>query len=142
MEIIITNQEIYDNRPILPVEVKEKWLTALRSGSYEKGRNYLCKNNKYCCLGVWLDINNAKFSMSEEINGVKIYQNKEGNTKSNSTLPIGEDLNELLQGDSAGSFIGFQVLISNFDMAFTCLTDLNDSMDTFEEVIQIIENHF
>ena len=28
------------------------WIAALKSGQYEQGENFLCKNNKYCCLGV------------------------------------------------------------------------------------------
>lgn len=30
----------------------KKWVDALRSGEYEQGKEYLCKNDKYCCLGV------------------------------------------------------------------------------------------
>lgn len=37
----------------LPKEFAEKWLAALRSGQYQKGRGSLYKNNNtYCCLGV------------------------------------------------------------------------------------------
>lgn len=36
----------------LPQEFKDKWITALRSGEFEQGIHYLCKDNKYCCLGV------------------------------------------------------------------------------------------
>ena len=36
-----------------PVDIKEKWLTALRSGEYKQGKYYLKNdNNCYCCLGV------------------------------------------------------------------------------------------
>jgi hypothetical protein len=37
-------------------EVKAKWLEALRSGEYEQGTGYLCKDGKYCCLGVLTDL--------------------------------------------------------------------------------------
>lgn len=35
-------------------EFKDKWLTALRSGEYEQGREqlYTASDNTYCCLGV------------------------------------------------------------------------------------------
>lgn len=40
----------------LPVEFKEKWIAALRSGDYKQGSSYLCliENGppEYCCLGV------------------------------------------------------------------------------------------
>lgn len=40
----------------LDPEVKEKWLTALRSGEYEQGDGQLCYNGKFCCLGVLNDV--------------------------------------------------------------------------------------
>lgn len=35
-------------------EIKEKWITALRSGEYKQGTGYLCRaqEKEYCCLGV------------------------------------------------------------------------------------------
>ena len=30
----------------------EKWVAALRSGEFEQGFGTLCKDEKYCCLGV------------------------------------------------------------------------------------------
>lgn len=46
-------------------EIKEQWLTALKSGNYKKGKTWLCSvekkpNNqseiRYCCLGVLCDL--------------------------------------------------------------------------------------
>jgi hypothetical protein len=37
--------------------VKEKWITALKSGKYQQGRGQLRSfNDKFCCLGVLCDI--------------------------------------------------------------------------------------
>ena len=36
--------------------IKKRWIKALRSGEYEQGRGQLCKDNKFCCLGVLYDI--------------------------------------------------------------------------------------
>lgn len=49
-----------DNRK-LPTDVKEKWLTALRSGSFQQGKSALRmmldgEQIGYCCLGVLSDI--------------------------------------------------------------------------------------
>ncbi len=38
-------------------EIKTKWVEALRSGDYEQGIGYLCRDGKYCCLGVLAHIN-------------------------------------------------------------------------------------
>ena len=38
-------------------DIKNKWLSALRSGKYEQGRQYLrTPENKFCCLGVLCDV--------------------------------------------------------------------------------------
>lgn len=41
-------------------DVKQKWLTALRSGDYEQGRAHLAlitpEGAEYCCLGVLCDL--------------------------------------------------------------------------------------
>ncbi len=36
----------------LPQEFKKKWVAALRSGEYKQGKTFLCKDGKYCSLGV------------------------------------------------------------------------------------------
>lgn len=36
--------------------VKKKWVEALRSGEYQKGRDQLKYDNKFCCLGVLCDL--------------------------------------------------------------------------------------
>lgn len=38
-------------------ELKKRWLDALRSGQYVQGRkNLKDKDNRYCCLGILLDV--------------------------------------------------------------------------------------
>lgn len=32
--------------------IKRKWVAALLSGEYEQGSYWLCKDGKFCCLGV------------------------------------------------------------------------------------------
>ncbi len=46
----------------LSPELKEKWLEALKSGNYKKGKNILYNdiNNSYCCLGVLCDVTGNK----------------------------------------------------------------------------------
>lgn len=50
--------------------LKAKWLEALRSGKYEQGIGYLCRDNKYCCIGVLADVKGLPFKMQ---GGQKIY---------------------------------------------------------------------
>jgi hypothetical protein len=37
-------------------EVKDKWLTALRSGEYKQGPGALRRGDEFCCLGVLCDL--------------------------------------------------------------------------------------
>jgi hypothetical protein len=37
-------------------QVKEKWITALRSGEYTQAREFLRTDYGYCCLGVLTDL--------------------------------------------------------------------------------------
>lgn len=37
-------------------EIKDKWLSALRSGEYKQGTLQLRYENNYCCLGVLCDL--------------------------------------------------------------------------------------
>jgi len=32
------------------------WVNALRSGEYKQGKDRLCIGNRYCCLGVMIDV--------------------------------------------------------------------------------------
>ncbi len=47
-------------------EDKKLWTDALRSGDFEQGAGFLCKDGKYCCLGVY-----------EEVKG-RMYESKPG----------------------------------------------------------------
>lgn len=40
----------------LDKKVKTKWLKALRSGKFKKGKEALKTGNKFCCLGVACEI--------------------------------------------------------------------------------------
>ena len=36
--------------------IKQAWTKALRSGNYQQGKEFLCSNKKFCCLGVLTDL--------------------------------------------------------------------------------------
>lgn len=37
-------------------ELRKRWTDALRSGQYKQGREWLCRNGNYCCLGVACEV--------------------------------------------------------------------------------------
>jgi hypothetical protein len=38
------------------LEIKKKWISALRSGEYKQGKGQLRLEDEYCCLGVLCDL--------------------------------------------------------------------------------------
>lgn len=62
-------------------EVMELWVDALRSGEYEQGVHNLCKEGKFCCLGVLCELynknNEEKLRIGEE-DGAVTYDDYSG----------------------------------------------------------------
>jgi hypothetical protein len=128
INIEIISEEVYNNRPLLPLEDKTKWIEALKSGKYKKGKGVLNKrNNEYCCLGILVEIENLS---KKEYNGIIEY----GDNRENIFLPKDSKSYNILGG--VGYFKGFTInYCSN-------LAAINDSTETFDEVIEIIEKYF
>lgn len=126
-------------------EIKEKWVTALRSSEYKKGRGRLKdtrgQETTYCCLGVLCEI----------------YLKETGNGKWEDT---GLGLIRFVTGDSedstSGSILTPEVMAwSGIDTAHGTLpnrapeglhklTFVNDSTDerSFDRIAEIIEEYF
>jgi len=53
-------------------ENKKLWIEALRSGKFEQGIGALCKNNKYCCLGVLVKVfeEQNKLKFDSQVNSI------------------------------------------------------------------------
>jgi len=49
-------------------QIKQKWVSALRSGEYQQGQCYLRTNSGFCCLGVLCDLyakeNNVEWNLA------------------------------------------------------------------------------
>lgn len=134
MNIIITDQEKYDNRPLLPLDIKQQWIDALLNGEYEKGVTTLnnVKNNTYCCLGVLCKLQNRPSQLFEDY---KLFDNI------GFTLSINNPLYSIL--GNCGKFIGFVIENEN-DETEHCynLAEMNDSGFTFKTIAYIIKTHF
>lgn len=122
---IIYNQEMYDNRPLLDLDTKHEWLVALRSGEYQQGKYSLKQDNKYCCLGVILELQNE---LTVDWDG------KFCNFQHSSAISDKSVMYNVLSG--FGDFKGFRIDKKE------CLAALNDSGYTFNEIADIIEQHF
>ncbi len=112
------------NSPKMNVEVKAKWLEALRSGKYKQGRLYLKTDDAFCCLGILCDIYGKDgWTPDFDKNNVGIYLGKKHN------LPVAViDWSGL---NSPNPHIS--------DNEFPSLAELNDNGGTFETIADIIE---
>lgn len=41
---------------IMNEDIKRRWVAALRSGKYKQGKDWLRRDDEYCCLGVLCDL--------------------------------------------------------------------------------------
>lgn len=105
-------------------EVKAKWLEALRSDKYEQGKEFLrTKDNKFCCLGVLIDIVDP--SLWKE---TKIFNNGEAYNASDK-----EDINCAMPPES------FQDSVDLDPCYAVALAMANDEGSTFAEIADMIE---
>ncbi len=112
-------------------QIKTKLLKALRSGDYEQGVSQLRRGDKFCCLGILCDL----YSKSSGVNWTNTgLSDKYSIHENQDTLP--KPVMKWSGIDSAsGAFINSENMRSS-------LTGLNDRGSTFEEIADIIEEHF
>ena len=102
-------------------QVKEKWLNALRSGDYQQTRQYLHKEDGFCCLGVLCDLYGKEHNVEWElVNGDTYYEFQDE-----------PELLPLFVAEWAGV---------ERHRSFT-LGELNDNGSTFNEIADLIEKH-
>ena len=110
-------------------QVKEKWLSALRSGDYQQTQNYLHKEDGFCCLGVLCDLygkeHNVEWNLAVAEDGDRDYYEFQDET---ATLPV-----------SVIEWAGVED--ENPEICETPLSRLNDNGSTFNEIADLIEEH-
>ena len=109
-------------------QIKQKWVSALRSGKYQQTKNRLHNEYGFCCLGVLCDLygkeNNVEWEISED-SGKYMFQNK------GASLP-----------SSVRKWADLEYLdpYVNYKKTNT-LVGLNDMGFTFNEIADLIEEH-
>ena len=105
----------------------DKWIKALRSGKYKQGKSALRSiDNKFCCLGVYLDA--VKKVKWERDDAIVRYSCQNHGLHLPRQVAIGSFYNELGRSKS-------------FSQALTSLTTLNDTGHTFEQIADILEKN-
>ena len=99
-------------------EFKKKWIEALRSNDYLQGKGYLCKDNKYCCLGVACIIDGLPAINDPDIENIKAFEDQ-------IMIPYYERYNS------------WGLKFTNIDI----LTNMNDNNASFIEIADWIEEN-
>lgn len=131
-------------------DIKQRWVSALRSGEFEQGTDNLRKGDKFCCLGVLCElavqdgvINPPELSWeSTEIYGYgKSEEQEYANT---GELPevvakwaglVDEDILDEFSDEPIADLDPY----ISFDGSSKTLSELNDSGKTFIELAELIE---
>lgn len=116
-------------------ENAKKWVEALRSGEYQQGTKFLCKDGKYCCLGVLCDL-----AVKEGI--VKFDDMVEPEVRY-----FGGNCDVLPQ--AVQSWVGLKNALGAYDTYFAFGTIMQDSLASlndvemlkFNEIADFIEEH-
>jgi hypothetical protein len=106
-------------------QIKQKWVSALRSGEYQQGQYCLRTEDKFCCLGVLCDLygkeNNVEWDLVNDDGNYEFSYHSE-------RLPL--------------FVVGWAgVGNDNPEICETSLAELNDTGSTFNEIADLIEEH-
>lgn len=118
-------------------QVKEIWTKALKSGDYEQGQGALCREGKYCCLGVLCDLHRIKVLKKGKKKAWKRVNRSIEYLDKAAVLPEEvarwafptADVKEIYK------FVNPDVKHDNG----SCLAELNDDDVSFEEIASVIE---
>lgn len=114
----------------------KKWIEVLRTNEYKQGQNQLRDEDRFCCLGVFCDLNKADWG-GTWVKGEDGYEFSAKGLLDTFLIPYEY---KLLSGLPAE--VGFDVNIDADDYpkgASISLSILNDKGATFAEIANIIE---
>ena len=120
----------------LPIEFKEQWITALRSGDYNQCSGYMRKGDRFCCLGVAYElihkdeINRAWLGPSPDSAPVDVFFTGAGKAYLPGIGDYPPDIWEVLNQEIHPAISGL-----------THLSNMNDGGKTFGEIADWIEEN-
>jgi len=131
------NVEIRDNlpdeRPRLPEEIKTIWVAALRSGLFPQGQGAMCRDEAYCCLGVLSKVQGRLVWVDGSWCDVESYFG--------AALSATNPLYNITDGSGE---LAVNVYLTVGDLVTVCgnLASLNDNGASFHEIAWVIETLF
>jgi hypothetical protein len=106
-------------------QIKQKWVSALRSGDYQQGQCYLRTNSGFCCLGVLCDLYGKE-------------HNVEWNLANNGHNYEFQEFESYLPS-SVRKWADLEYCNPPVNDEESTLVRLNDSGSTFEQIADVIE---
>lgn len=130
-------------------EIKQEWVTALRSGDYNQGQMRLKTTTdevtRYCCLGVLCDLAVKQGVITETIDHPDLLPGTWGFGKGESTHTLPEEV--VVWAGLGDEEYGYNPIVlpppddSEREVG-TSLAELNDSRNyTFAQIADVIEEH-
>lgn len=107
-------------------------VAALRSGDFKQGRENLCRDGRFCCLGVACNIANLEYEESDGLVAYSGFYTAVLPPKAQSIYGFCGDVGE--RRDGSRLRIGMR--------SFTSLADANDRGVTFAEIADYIEQNW
>jgi len=109
-------------------QIKQKWVSALRSGEYQQTQRRLHDENGFCCLGVLCDLyikeNQLEWEPSSYYNNAYMFQDMA------TVLPL-----------SVMEWVGVEEVNPYVNGGPFTLAELNDNGTTFNVIANLIETH-
>lgn len=115
--------------------IRDEWIPALRGGEYTQGKHTLHAiedgKHTFCCLGVACDIRQIESDVREGDMGI-IHEYTYMGTRQLGALPKA-------LADEIGITIDGIVSMKGDTDKYTCLTQMNDGGESFDQIADIIE---
>ena len=135
-------------------KIKQKWVSALRSGEYEQGSEKLYSGRGYCCLGVLCDLYSKENGLKWEFRGDDVIKTED------EIVPSQLQKFDYFYFDDESEFLPESVMdwaelsVKNPQVRVECeygedarfyvdeIANVNDSGYSFTQLAEIIENQF
>jgi len=111
-----------------------KWVKALRSGKYKQGKEYLKREDRYCCLGVLCELTGNKFVKMDWYDKENVYYIKKSKGNEETTLSPSIMKKVGMCSDKGDNY--------NLDSNHSSLVDMNDSGKSFKQIANYIKKHW
>lgn len=121
-------------------EFKKAWIKALRSNEYKQGRGCLVRKNRYCCLGVALDLGFIPGQWERRGNSGWFFVS-EGSTLEEVMEESGNQIGTMPTLDQTIK-LGLDVAAPQSPSMAYRLAAMNDDGISFEKIADYIEKNF